>query len=125
MSNRMRAVTTVLAGTAAAFAFAAGTAQAAQTASVFLYNGTAAHCATSGQNGVAGGVFASYTCQNGVAGHALSVTAKAGTVSNVHINTFPTLVDCNSVGNNGVSGGVFTSFHCQNGIAGYSLSVSG
>ena len=125
MSHRMRAVTTVLAGTAAAFALAAGAAQAAPTSSVFLYNGTATHCATSGDNGVAGGVFASYTCQNGVAGHALSVTAKAGTVSNVYINTFPTLASCTSVGNNGVSGGVFTTFHCQNGVAGYSLSVSG
>ncbi|HVK24134.1 MAG TPA: hypothetical protein VM677_22505 [Actinokineospora sp.] len=125
MSNRMRTVTTVLAGTAAAFAFAAGTAQAAQSNSVYIYNDTAAGCATSGNNGVAGGVFASYSCVNGVAGHSLFVTAKAGTVSNVYINTLPTLASCNSAGNNGVSGGVFTTFNCQNGVAGYSLSVSG
>lgn len=125
MTNRMRAVTTVLAGTAAAFALAAGTAQAAPANSVFLYTGSSGHCATSGDNGVAGGVFASYTCQAGVAGYSLSVTPKAGSVSGVYINTFSTLASCDSVGRNGKSGGVFTSYHCQNGIAGYSLSVTG
>lgn len=88
MTNRMRAVTTVLAGTAAAFALAAGTAQAAPANSVFLYTGSSGHCATSGDNGVAGGVFASYTCQAGFAGYSLSVTAKSGSVSDVYINTF-------------------------------------
>jgi hypothetical protein len=125
MTNRMRAVTTVLAGTAAAFALAAGTAQAAPADSVFLYTGSSGHCATSGNNGVAGGVFASYTCQAGFAGYSLSVTAKSGSVSDVYINTFATLAECDGVGGNGTSGGVFTSYHCQNGIAGYSLSVTG
>lgn len=125
MTNRMRAVTTVLAGTAAAFALAAGTAQAAPANSVFLYTGSSGHCTTSGNNGVAGGVFASYTCQSGVAGYSLSVTAKSGSVSGVYLNTFPSLADCQGVGNNGKAGGVFTSYHCQNGVAGYSLSVTG
>ncbi|MGH3862449.1 hypothetical protein [Actinokineospora sp.] len=125
MTNRMRAITTVLAGTAATFALAAGTAQAAPANSVYLYTGTSGHCATSGANGVAGGVFASYTCQAGFAGYSLSVTPKAGSVSDVYLNTFSTLAACEGAGGNGTSGGVFTSYHCQNGIAGHSLSVTG
>lgn len=117
----------VAAVAAAAFALSAGTAQAAD--SVYLYVGPLSHCQTTGDNGVNGGVFSSYTCQNGIAGYSVLVTAAPGTVSGVYLNTFGsafgTIGDCDSVGDNGVAAGVFTSYHCQLGIAGYSLTVSG
>ena len=113
----------VVAATAAAFALSTGTAQAED--SVFLYVGTNAHCTFSGDNGVAGGVFASYTCRSGFAGYSVLVTGTPGWTSGVYINTFDTLAQCDSAGDNGEAAGVFTSHHCQLGFAGYSLSVSG
>lgn len=117
----------VLAATAAAFALSTATAQA--ESSVYLYVGPLSHCQTTGDNGVAGGVFSSYTCQLGFAGYSVLVAPAAGSVSNVYLNTFGspfgTIETCDQAGDNGVAGGAFTSYHCQLGIAGYSLSVSG
>lgn len=110
-----------LAITAAAVAFSVASAQATP---VPLYTGTSAHCTTTGDNGVAGGVFSSYHCQLGIAGYTLFAEGTPGsTGANVHLNTFSTNALCAQAGGNGVSGGLFSSYHCQSGIAGYSLNV--
>ncbi|GGS38974.1 MULTISPECIES: hypothetical protein [Actinokineospora] len=123
----IRKAAAVLAAGAAAFAMSAGTANADDTA--YLYVGPLSHCEDTGDRGVAGGVFSSYTCQLGIAGYSVLVTAAPGTVSGVYLNTFGsafnTVETCDQTGANGVAAGVFTSYHCQLGIAGYSLTVSG
>lgn len=127
MSKRVRALSWALAATAAAAAAAVSAAPAGATTSspVYLYTAsTQAGCATAGHNGVAGGVFAGYTCQSGFAGYSLSVQPTPGHTggSYVYLNTL-TQATCASAGRNGVAGGVFSAFYCQNGFAGYSLMV--
>ncbi|MGW5050025.1 hypothetical protein [Actinokineospora sp. NPDC004072] len=123
----IRKAAAVVAAGAAAFALSAGTAQAADT--TYLYVGPLSHCQDTGNRGVAGGVFSSYTCQLGIAGYSVYVTAAPGWVSGVYLNTFGsafnTIETCAQTGANGVAAGVFTSYNCQLGIAGYSLTVAG
>jgi hypothetical protein len=91
---------------------------------VYLYTAsTLDGCTTTGHNGLAGGVFAGYTCQSGFAGYSLSVQPTHGhTGAYVYLNTL-TRTTCFSAGRNGVAGGVFAAFDCQSGVAGYSLMV--
>jgi len=125
VSKRVRVLSTALAAAAAtaAIAFSAAPAQAAVN-SVYLYTDTLAGCTTSGTNGVAAGVFASYNCQLGFAGYSVSVKPTRGHHGDeyVYINTL-TQQWCELAGSNGVAGGVFTDYYCQNGFAGYSLMV--
>lgn len=127
MSKRVRALASVLAATAAAAAAAvsAAPAQATTSSPVYLYTASSlAGCATTGNNGVAGRVFARFSCQSGFAGYSLSVEPTRGHTggASVYLATLP-LTTCSSAGRNGVAGGVFTTFYCQNGFAGYSLMV--
>ncbi|MEJ2853762.1 MULTISPECIES: hypothetical protein [unclassified Saccharothrix] len=124
MNKFTRVLTTAAAGAAATLALTAGSAQATPQSSVYLYTGSNAHCTTTGDNGVAGGVFSGYGCRSGFAGYSLSVDATGASFSNVYLNTFSTLATCTSAGDNGTTGGVWGSYHCQSGFAGYSLSVS-
>jgi hypothetical protein len=121
----VRALSSILAGTAAAaaLAFTATPAQAAGDP-VYLYTTTGDRCTMAGDNGVNGGVFATYHCQNGFAGYSLSVTRTAGhTGASTYIGTLDTLAQCQMAGDNGVFGRVFSGYTCQTGFVGYSLIV--
>lgn len=127
MSKRVRALSSVLAATAAAAAAAlsAAPAQATTSGPVYLYTASSlASCTATGNNGVAGGVFAGFTCRSGFAGYSLSVQPTPGHTGGAYVSLATlTLTTCTSAGRNGVGGGVFTGFYCQNGFAGYSLMV--
>ena len=85
--------------------------------------GVAISSSMSGDNGVAGGVFADYECKSGVAGYSVLVEPTYGSFNDVYLNTL-TLANCEFAGDNGVNGGVWADYECQLGVAGYSLKVS-
>ncbi|WP_433268050.1 hypothetical protein ACQPZF_03215 [Actinosynnema sp. CS-041913] len=123
MTKFTRVLTTTLAAVAASFAFTAGAAQATPDAQVYLYTTTLSGCTFTGDNGVAGGVFADYECKSGVAGYSVLVEPTYGSFNDVYLNTL-TLANCEFAGDNGVNGGVWADYECQLGVAGYSLKVS-
>ncbi|PPK64455.1 hypothetical protein V5P93_007096 [Actinokineospora auranticolor] len=127
MSKWKRNVAVVLGASAAAVALSAAPAQA--FVGRFIYTTTNADCTFAGGNGVSNGVFASYSCDSGIAGYSLHVLPTTTSFNDVYINTFASDTDCNWAGTNGKPAAgqptIWYSYRCISGVAGWSLHVTG
>ncbi|WP_018687066.1 hypothetical protein [Actinokineospora enzanensis] len=127
MSKLLQKAAIAVGAAAAAVAFASAPASA--FTGRFIYVDTLAACQDGGNNGVANGVFASYTCDSGFGGYSLHALPTATSFNDVFVHLFSSDTACNAAGNNGVpTPGELTewnSYRCLSGFGGWSLRVTG